>query len=106
VNTIHQVFSQLTTSHASRLRLASKYFAEIGKEHLVDDVCLFRHPRSIQKVIEISRSGEWAPKVRTIVFENVARPEWDQIPFEPANAKFSKGSNRWMKKSSNLLRPT
>jgi hypothetical protein len=60
---IHQVFSHLTTNQVGSPRLASRTFAEIRKEHMVKELYFFMHPSSIQKVIQISESNEWAPRM-------------------------------------------
>jgi hypothetical protein len=53
------------------LRLTCKSFAEIGKKHLVEELCFFMHERSIAKVIEVAHSNVWAVRVKTLVFEDV-----------------------------------
>ncbi|KAH3916548.1 hypothetical protein HBI56_047200 [Parastagonospora nodorum] len=79
---VHKICSNLRTSQVAQLRLVCRLFAEIGKEHLVEELCFFTYPRSIEKVIEISRSEEWAPKVKTLVFENVALKDWRGFPWD------------------------
>lgn len=48
----------------------------------MEELCFFTYLRSIEKVIEISRSEEWAPKVKTLVFENVALKYWRDFPWD------------------------
>jgi hypothetical protein len=79
---VRQICSNLRTSQVAQLRLVCRLFAEICKKYLVEELCFFTYPRSIEKVIEISRSEEWAPKVKTLVSENVALKDWRDFPWD------------------------
>lgn len=73
---------QLPLASRANFRLVSRAFSEIGKEHLVPELYFFRHVRRIAKVIEISKSPDWAKYVRVLVYEVTELKGWDEIVHE------------------------
>lgn len=68
---LHSITAYLDTCSVANLRLTCKSLGEVGKEHLVQEVCFFLDSESVRKVKEISLDPDWSPRVKRLVFELV-----------------------------------
>ena len=81
VELLHAISSYLSGCSIANIRVTCQRLAEIGKDHLVQELCFFLHSRSVAKVLKIAKDPSWSKHVKSLCFELVE-------PTSPRNIRY------------------